>query len=161
MARVYVEPSVEFLKKTSVTVDMLLPDGSRVCDLEPRRLFPINSEEKYIPLLDVDGKEQGIIRDLALLSKESGDVIRAVLAEYYIFPQITEVIEVYEKGSINRWTVMTDRGECSFHIKSRYNDVKPFPDGRVLIRDTNDNRYIIPDVDKLSKHSQKQLNSQI
>lgn len=161
MARNYIDGNVEIVLKTSVTVDMILPDGNRICDLEPRRLFPVNNEEKYISLLDADGKEQAIIRNLSKLSDESADVIRSTLSEYYIIPRITEVVKVYEKGSINRWTVITDRGMCSFHIKTRYSDIKPFPDGRVLIRDTNDNRYVIEDVKKLSKHSMRELNSQI
>lgn len=161
MARNYICGDVTFEKKSSVTVDMITSDGNRTEDLEPRRLFPVNRPEEYITLLDVDGKEHGIIRDMSELSEENAEIIRACLSEYYIIPKITEVIEVYEKGSVNRWTVMTDRGQCSFHIKTRYSDIKPFPDGRVLIRDTNDNRYEIVDVNKLNKHSLRELNSQI
>lgn len=161
MARNYISSDVRFKSAGSTLVDMILPDGSTVEKLEPRRLFPVNEPEKYISFLDLDGKEHGIITDLAKIEAEDADVIRACLNEYYIIPKITEVIEVYEKGSVNRWTVMTDRGQCSFHIKSRYSDIKPFPDGRVLIRDTNDNRYEIVDVKKLSKRSLHELNSQI
>lgn len=161
MARNYIEGSFEVVPKTSVTVDLRFPDGSEVCDLEVRRLFPMNYMEQYITLLDSDGKEYAIIRDISTLSQKSADVIRDALSEYYIIPKINQVIEVYEKGSINRWTVMTDRGMCSFHIKSRYSDIKPFSNGRVLIRDTNDNRYEIPDVKKLDKRSLRELNSQI
>lgn len=161
MARNYLDCSVVFEKKSSVTVDMILPDGKKIENLEPRRLFPVNMLEEYISLLDVDGKEHGIIRRISDLSEGNAEIIRSCLAEYYIIPKITEVIEVYEKGSVNRWTVMTDHGKCSFHIKTRYSDIKPFPNGKVLIRDTNDNRYEIVDVNKLSKHSLHELNSQI
>ena len=160
MARNYIDNDTEFVARGSVSVDMILSDGSRVENLEPRRLFTVNYSEKYISLLDADGKEQAIIRDIAALSEQSAAVIRNSLSEYYIIPKITKVIQVYEKGSINRWTVMTDRGKCSFLIKTRYSDIKPFPDGRVLIRDSNDNRYEIPDVSKLDKHSMRELNSQ-
>jgi len=161
MARTYIDGNAQFVKKDMVTVDMLLPDGSRIEDLEPHRLFPNGDPDRYISLLDQDGKEHAILRDLALLPKESAEVIRAALAEYYILPKITAVLEVYEKGNINRWTVMTDHGECSFQIRSRYNDIKPLPSGRVLIKDSNDNRYEIPDVNKLDRHSLHELNSQI
>lgn len=161
MARKYIDSNAEFVARDSVTVDMIMSDGTRIDELEPRRLFPVNNEDRYISLLDKDGKEQAIIRDIATLSAESAEVIRGSLSEYYIIPKITKVLEVYEKGSINRWTVMTDRGKCSFQIRARYSDIKPFPDGRVLIRDTNDNRYEIPDISKLDKHSMHELNSQI
>ena len=161
MARNYIANNVEFEMKNSITVNMILPDGSRVDCLEPHRLFPMNSPDEYISLLDADGKEQGIIKKISDLSQKSAEIIRSCLNEYYIMPKITEVIEVYEKGSVNRWTVMTDKGKCSFQIRARYSDIKPFPSGRVLIRDTNDNRYEIVDVKKLSKHSLAELNSQI
>lgn len=161
MARNYIDGGVTFERHDFVTVDMIMADGSLIEELEPRRLFPVNNEDNYISLLDADGKEHAIIRSLSTLDKKSRDLLREVLREYYVVPQITEVIEVYEKGSVNRWTVMTDRGQCSFQIKARYTDVKIYPNGRILIRDTNDNRYEIPDVSKLDKASMHQLNSQI
>ncbi|MBQ8837601.1 MAG: DUF1854 domain-containing protein [Clostridia bacterium] len=161
MARNYIDGGVRFERHDFVTVDMIAEDGKRTEELEPRRLFPVNDEDNYISLLDADGKEHGIIRSLSSLDKKSRDLLREVLEEYYVVPKITEVIEVYEKGSINRWTVITDRGQCSFHIKTRYTDIKIYPNGRVLVRDTNDNRYEIPDVSKLNKASMHQLNSQI
>lgn len=161
MARNYIDGGVTFERHDFVTVNMIMADGSRVCELEPRRLFPVNNEDNYISLLDSDGKEHAIIRSLSSLDKKSRDILREVLSEYYIVPRITEVIEVYEKGSVNRWTVMTDHGQCSFQIKARYTDIKIYPNGRILVRDTNDNRYEIPDVSKLSKSSMRQLNSQI
>ena len=161
MARNYIDGGVKFKRHDFVTVDMIAEDGTVTEDLEPRRLFPVNDEDNYISLLDADGHEHAIIRSLSSLDKESRDLLREILTEYYIVPKITEVIEVYEKGSINRWTVMTDHGQCSFQIKARYTDIKLFPKGRILVRDTNDNRYEIPDVTKLDKSSMRQLNSQI
>ncbi|MBQ6893238.1 MAG: DUF1854 domain-containing protein [Clostridia bacterium] len=161
MARNYIDGGVTFERHDFVTVDMIAADGTRTEELEPRRLFPVNDEDNYISLLDADGKEHAIIRSLSSLDKKSRDLLREILDEYYVVPKITEVIEVYEKGSINRWTVMTDRGQCSFQIKARYTDIKLFPNGRILVRDTNDNRYEIPDVSKLNKSSMHQLNSQI
>ncbi len=161
MARNYIALDTEFEPSGFCTVDMILKDGSRISSLEPRRLFPVNYSDRYISLLDGDGREHGIIRDISALSERSAEAIQAALDEYYIIPRITEVLEVYEKGSVNRWTVMTNRGKCSFQINSRYSDIKPYPSGRVLVRDSNDNRYEIEDVKKLSRHSLHELNSQI
>lgn len=161
MARNYIDSNARFVARDIVLVDMIYDDGTKVEELEPRRLFPVNDENKYISLIDKDGKEQTIIRDIAKLDGDSAKVITRSLNEYYIVPKITKVIEVYEKGSINRWTVETDRGVISFQIKARYTDIKIFPKGRILVRDTNDNRYEIPNVSKLDKHSMHQLNSQI
>lgn len=161
MARNYIDGGVKFRRHDFVTVDMIAEDGTVTEDLEPRRLFPVNDTDNYISLLDLDGHEHAIIRSISSLDKESAALLREILDEYYIVPKITEVLKVYEKGSVNRWTVMTDHGECSFQIRTRYTDIKLLPMGRILIRDTNDNRYEIPDVNKLNKHSMKELNSQI
>ena len=161
MARNYIDGGVKFKRHDFVTVDMICEDGTIIEDLEPRRLFPVNDTDNYISLLDADGREHGIIRSLSSLAKESRALLYEILEEYYIVPKITEVLEVYEKGSINRWTVMTNHGQCSFQIRARYTDIKLFPNGRILIRDTNDNRYEIPDVSKLNKSSMRELNSQI
>lgn len=160
MARRYVGSEAEFKRNGLVLVDMSL-DGSLTEELSPRRLFPTSDKEHYISLIDSDGHEAAIIRDINELSEESRGVIKEVLTEYYIVPRITEVLAINDKGGSMRWTVMTDRGECSFQIKSRITDIKPLENGRVLFRDASDNRYEIPDWTKLDKHSKHLLFSQI
>jgi hypothetical protein len=56
---------------------------------------------------------------------------------------------------------MTDRGERTIRIKNRHSDIKTLYDGRILVRDANDNRYEIPDVSALDKHSQKLLSHEL
>ena len=162
MARNYIGGDmVRFTRKDLTLVDMEYYDGRVVTDLEPRRLFPISGGDRYITLLDTNGKEQAIIRDISSLLPESAAIIREVLHEYYMIPKVTAVLDINEKYGSNNWTVMTERGERSFQIQNRHSDVKVFYDGRVLIRDTNDNRYEIPDWMKLDKRSRRILNSQI
>ena len=57
---------------------------------------------------------------------------------------------VEKYGNIT-WTVATDRGEHSFAILNTSIDIKTLYDGRILIRDSNDNRYEIEDVNALDK----------
>ena len=162
MARNYVGgDTVRFTRKDLTLVDMEYYDGRIVTDLEPRRLFPVSGGDRYITLLDKKGKEQAIIRDVNNLLPESAEIILAVLHEYYMIPEITAVLDINEKYGSNTWTVMTERGERTFQIQNRHSDVKQLYDGRILIRDTNDNRYEIPDWTKLDKHSKHVLNSQI
>ena len=71
MSRMYIDGDLaRFFRKDITTVDMELYDGRRFDGLEPRRLFPLTGLEKYIALLDADGAERGIIRDLNTLSKK-------------------------------------------------------------------------------------------
>mgnify|MGYP003293900450 CR=1 FL=1 len=159
MPRRYVEgDEVIFTQGEFHLVNMKLATGECFEDLEPKRLFPISGLTKYISLLDKDGKETAIIRDIETLMPESRAVIEKSLEEYYLIPEIISVLDRYEKYGILKWTVQTDRGVRTFEIKNRNSDIKALFDGRVLIRDRDDNRYEIPDVNKLDAKSLRLLN---
>lgn len=160
MARNYVDGnSARFTRAGVSLVNMECFGGKTVERLEPHRLFPVSGGNRYITLLDEDGKEQAIIRDLATLPPASRAVIDEALTEYYLIPKITRVLDASERNGI-KWSVETDRGACEFQIRLN-TDIKVFYDNRVMIRDINDNRYEIPDYTKLDKHSLHVLGTQI
>ena len=158
MARISIKgDEVRSVRKDSTTVDAIFFDGNVLENLEPRRLFPVSGGNKYITLLDKDNKEQAVIRDVDALIPESREIILACLSEYYMIPRILKVLDRTEKFGILKWTVETERGTAEFTIQNRHNDIKIFYDGRVLVRDSNDNRYEIPDYRTLDRHSLKLL----
>lgn len=162
MARTYIDgDEARFTKKDIALVDMEFYDGRKIENLEPRRLFPVSGRTKYITLLDSEGKEQAIIRDTETLMPESKEVILECLREYYMIPKISAIIDRSEKYGILKWTVDTDRGIQTLRIRNRNADIKTLYDGRILIRDSNDNRYEIPDYRVLDKKSLQLLNSDI
>ena len=67
------------------------------------------------------------------------------------------ILKMSEKFKIWMWTAETDKGICTFEIRNHITAVKPLYDGRVLIKDANDNRYEIPDVKTLDKKSLKMI----
>ena len=139
-------------------VDLEMFDGRKFEDLEPRRMFPLSGLTKYITLLDHDMKEVALIRDLAAILPESRQAIEKCLDEYYMIPKITEIIDRKEKNGLLKYTVMTNYGERSFDIRNRHSDIKNLYDGRVLFRDSDDNRYEIPDITKLDRKSWLKIN---
>jgi hypothetical protein len=106
-----------------------------------------------IALLDKEGNEIAVIRNIEDLMPESKKVVENCLREYYMIPRITRFIKMSEKFKIWMWTAETDKGICTFEIRNHITAIKPLYDGRVLIKDANDNRYEIPDVNKLDKKS--------
>ncbi|MDR1734220.1 MAG: DUF1854 domain-containing protein [Oscillospiraceae bacterium] len=149
---------VRFTPNDGVFVDVeFAGSGEVICGLEPRRLFPTSGLTRYITLLDKDGNEQAVIRDLDRLLPDAKAVIENALAEYYRIPRITRFIKTEEKFGIWMWTVDTTHGEHTFEIRHHLSSVKPLYDGRVLIKDANDNRYEIPDVNALDKKSKKMI----
>lgn len=151
-------PEVRLTQNDKIFVDAEFYSGEKFYGLELHRMFPITGLDRYISLIDSDGKEIAIIRDINNLIPESKKVVEDCLREYYMIPHITKFIKMREKFSIWMWTVETDRGVCTFEIRNHLTAIKPLYDGRVLIKDANDNRYEIPDIKKLDKRSRRMLN---
>ena len=152
----YIEgPEVRLTENDKIFVDAEFYSGEKFYELELHRMFPITGLTKYIALMDSEGNEIAVIRDINDLMPESREVVENCLREYYMIPRITKFIKMSERFKIWMWTAETDKGVCTFEIRNHLTAIKPLYDGRVLIKDANDNRYEIPDVNLLDKHSQK------
>ncbi len=134
-------------------VAITLKTGERFENLQPKRLFPVTAKNKYIALIDDDRNEVAIITDVASLDKESKAALGQSLADYYILPKIQKVNEINWKHGTLTVKAVTDYGECIFKVRSRPQNIKHLADGRVLIRDVNDNRYEITDPTKMDKRT--------
>ena len=159
MGRIYVDKYTGRLERTDVyLVKLTLKDGSVIENLEPRRLFPLSNATMFITLLDENEREIAFIRDYNELDPTSVKALEECFSEYYMIPQIKALIKSEEKFGTLKWTVMTDRGEITFRIRNRHSDIKLLRGtGRVLVRDSNDNRYEIPDYTVLDAHSKHLL----
>jgi len=146
-------PEVKITVNDGIFVDLDFYDGRKITMLEPKRLFPISGLTKYITLLDEEGNEAAIIRNVDALLPESRQVILNCLEEYYMIPKIKRLIKRSEKFRIWLWTVETDRGVHTFEIINHIVSIKNLYDGRILIKDANDNRYEIPDFNALDRRS--------
>lgn len=149
------EQSVKLTVNDKIYIDAELYTGEKFTMLEPHRLFPVSGLLHYISLLDEEGNEQMIIRNIDNLLPESKEALLDCLNERYMIPKITRLVKRTEKFEIWMWTVETDRGEYTFEIINSYQSIKILYDGRILIKDGNDNRYEIPDLYALDKRSIK------
>jgi len=138
-------------------VTLTVANGDTYEALEPRRLFPVSRQDNYITLLGEDGTEVAIIRCLADLNTESLEVVQYSLNDYYLVPHISRILSIGEKNGKLHWVVETERGIKEFDIRNRNHDIRGYKDGRVRVRDSDDNRYVITDYRTLDKHSKNQL----
>lgn len=163
MARIYVDKTVGKIERTDLyLVRLVLNDGRVFEDLEPRRLFPLTDTEHYITLLDKKEKEVAMIKQMSDLDDDSRTALEQCFTEFYLIPHITQVLSVEDKFGALTFRVMTDRGEIGFRIRNRHSDIKMlYGTSRVLIRDSDDNRYEIPCFDELDKHSKHLLFSYV
>jgi hypothetical protein len=155
--RIYLTDKDRVVKYENNLVSVTVGDGRELTALEPRRLFPISRQYEYITLLNEDGEEVAIIRSLSDLDPDSRAVVRNSLEDYYLVPEITRIISVTEKNGKIHWVVITDRGEKEFDVKNRNHDIKVSKDGRVRVRDSDDNRYTITDYRALDRRSRAHL----
>ena len=157
MARIYLSSSDTIARCENNLVTLTLSDGTVYERLEPRRLFPVTRENEYITLLDEGGVEIAVIRHITDVDKEAQDLLNESLDDYYLVPHITRIISNVEKFGTTRWTVETDRGIKTFDIRNRFHDIRASKDGKVRVRDADDNRYTIDDYNKLDPHSKALL----
>ena len=159
MGRIYIDRYTGRIERTDVyLVRLTLKDGTVYENLEPRRLFPVTNENMFITLLDSDERELGFVRDFDELDEDSREALRQSFAEYYMIPKIEKLTKTEEKFGTLKWTVVTDRGDVTFRIRNRNSDIKRlYGTNRVIIRDSNDNRYEIPDVENLDGRSKRLL----
>ena len=159
MGRIYIDRYTGKLERTDLYfVRLTLKDGTVYEDLEPRLLFPITNHTMFITLLDSHEKELGFVRDLEEIDEDSRRALEECFAEYYMIPKIQKVLKCVDKFGTLKWTVETDRGVITFDIRNRHSDIKHLRGtSRVIIRDSNDNRYEIPDIDNMDPHSEHLL----
>lgn len=162
MARIFIDEKTKIARRDLYRVELLLPGNPEPQILEPRCLFPLSAPNCYISLLDEAGEEAAMIRDLSKLQKESAKAVEDCLNEYYLIPKILHVFSVKDEYGTLVWTAETDRGIVTFRIKDRHSDIKLLPgSNRLMVRDSNDNRYEIPDTEKLDSKTHRLLFSYI
>ena len=121
------------------------------------RCFPFETPDEYISVLNKDGREYAMIRDLAEMPDEAQEIIRAELDRKYLCPTVTKIKSLKEKLGYSFWEVETDKGDMSFSMHDTYRNIARVGDGMLIISDVDGNRYRIDDVAKLDRKSFKRI----
>lgn len=159
MERIYIDGDMaKFTRKDITFVDVQLQDGTTFRNVEPRCLFPSSNGRKFITLLDENGVEQAVIRDLDTLPTEQRKIVEECLAEYYLIPRITKILNTTEKFGLITLETETDRGPARIEIRNLLYGFK-LVGNRLLLRDSNDNRYEVPNLNKLDAKSRHLLDN--
>ena len=158
MARYFVDAkSDKIIREDLYLVRLEKADGESVSALEPKRLFPYTRPDEYVTLIDENMREVAVIRSMSELSEDSRRALDECMAEIYMIPKISRVVECVAKFGTLRFDVVTERGPIRFRIRNPHSDIKLLGKNRLMFRDSDDNRYEIPDVEKLDKHSRRKL----
>ena len=130
-----------------------------------RPLFPLSRPSTWISVVadasSADKEEEiGVLRDLEGLSEDSQALLREELARSFFLPVITEVKKIEASLGVMTWTVVTNLGPRVFRVPDR-DQIRfmPIPGGglKLLIRDDNNDRYLIENFNNLDAISQDVL----
>ncbi len=115
--------------------------------------FPVAHPDKYISLMQAMGekdREVGIIRDLNEFPESDAQLVRQALQRRYFIHTITAIKEIGWRFGLVAFEVETDKGLVSFYMRwSQDRAVDYGKQGKVII-DLEGNRFLIPDLDKLT-----------
>lgn len=127
--------------------------------------FPASRPEEYLSLRawDENGDETeiGMLRSLDEWPQDVRDLIRAAIRRRYLLRRIESIDRMELAHVYLECDVQTDRGRENFTIRWSQSQAQDFGDGSKLIIDTEDNRYVIPDVEQLPKPDRQKFRQHI
>lgn len=123
------------------------------------RTFPFTASNEFLSVRTADDKqtELGMIENICIFDADTVKLIENQLAIRYFMPQILKILSVKEAYGHTYWQVVTDKGECNFTSPSGSSGAVVRKENRVIIRDSEQNRYEIKDVRKLTPKELKKL----
>jgi len=130
-----------------------------------RRIMPIEHPMEYISIADHDNKEIGILRDVNTLAADQRKIVETELDNRYYSPQVMEVLSVQDKlGYVYMEMKLKNKQNKIYNkscaIKDVSRNIRTLPQSNsVLIFDVDGNRYTIPKIDDMDKHSLKKLDA--
>lgn len=117
-------------------------EGEEPRVVKPVRALPLTDPDAWIGLMDEKGKPVHMVQSLKELDPDSRAVLLHALEQLYFLPRIVRIDEITEEYGVLRLAVETDRGPRAFEVRTREH-IRFLPDGRILLRDLDGNRYEI------------------
>jgi hypothetical protein len=144
-------------ERGKLVVTIRWPDDEETVEgVKPMRSFPLTAPDRQIVLIAPDDRELGIIRELRALDRPSREAIEGELEIAYLVTRVQEIRSVRARFGVTTWELATDRGSRTAHVKER-SDIRPMPDGRIILTDVDGVKYEIPRPDELDERSRSWL----
>ncbi len=130
-------------------------------NVEVTLLFPLTKRRSYIQFNTQDEKEIGILRNMKRLDEASRDALTAELEKNYFIPSISKIHSIETKLGADSWHVETKKGDRSFEVTGKRRNIRFYPNGLVVIKDIDGNRYEIHDIAQLDAASRRILDREL
>jgi hypothetical protein len=119
--------------------------------------FPFSDPGRYIGLQSAAGVDIGVIEDLGAIDADSRRLVRQETERRYFTPTVERVALVVEQQGTVTFEVGTDRGDRRFIVRNIRDNAYPLGPTRLMITDTEGNRYHFADITKLGRKAYEVL----
>ncbi len=117
------------------------------------RTFPATQPDAYLSVRGWDDQgdevELGMIRDLSAWPAESQARVRQLLARRYLLRQILRIHSIKLEHGFLEFDTETDVGRQQFTLRWTASQAVDFGENGKLLIDTEENRYVLPDINTL------------
>jgi ATP-binding cassette subfamily B protein len=129
--------------------------------------FPASEPEAWLSVRAWNDKDEeveiGIIRSIAPWPTDQQALIRRSIAQRYLLPRLVSIESIENRGGYLDFVAVSDHGPARFTVRWSQSQAVDFGNegkGKLLI-DTEDNRYVITDVELLPKTDRERFRQYI
>lgn len=145
-------------------IAMTIADQRTYLRIHAGQAYPQSDERRFIQFFDgrkdgQRGEPAGMLRNLDDLQPEQQKIVQECLKRSYLVPRVLRIVDIHDEYHLVRWTLETDRGPVAFDMDNIYKNIQRRPGGRVVLTDTHENHYEIPDRKKLDRESRAKLDA--
>jgi hypothetical protein len=120
-------------------------------------MFPFETPDEFISVLDKDGKEYGIIRSISDFTGEDAEYHPGSFGKEISLPRNHKNTLPQGTAGLLLWEVETDMGRMSFSMHDTYRNIARVSDTRLVLTDVDGNRFSIKDVLALDRKSYRRI----
>jgi hypothetical protein len=152
----YITPDkAEFRRTPGGLVSLSIRPDEKYPRVNLHRAFPHKESRKYISVRNTEGKEIGIIRCIDDFPENEVKIMEEELDRRYFMPVIKKINSLKAEFGFTYWDVETDSGPKRFSVNGGHSSVLSITESRLLVLDTDGNRYQIEDYLKFDAKSLK------
>ena len=125
------------------------------------RMFPLEYKDEFLSVRTENyerrdkNNEIGIIRKLSAFNALQQEIVLRELEKRYFVPEITKVESIEEEFANSIWKVETTAGKAEFTVNDMGSNLLNLGNNKIMLTDVFGNRYIIPDITKISDKAVK------
>jgi len=129
-----------------------------------RRIMPMQLPLEYISVADHENKEIGILKAVDDLPEAQRGIVITELDNRYYSPEVLEVISVQDKlGYVYMELRLKNKKGAEYSkncaVKDVSRNIRMTSPTSIIIFDVDGNRYIVPELSRLSKQSLRKMDA--